>query len=400
MASIKPPRKRTRFEVRSASLTLIAFAVFAPAVNAQQYVGQSGRLFDANSQVGSGGFNTARTVSPLLSANAIATGNVGRGFSLRSTAPISSPYTFRANLGSASLSAFRRDSVSVAHTSSLYGGLTPRVYYDPSQTVFTPRFLGPQRVPTPSLAPSTLNVGSRNIPSRRALPFSRNVGRLVGQPIMPRWRLGLRINPRVDRTSGLRSQIVGLSPTNSGVLNSPILGANVRVNLRQLPSPRLSVADSGRRYPTGLMNLRTERSNRLGALVDEWFGSPLTRIVRGTGSATGDASRPPALSGLRPFIDGPAIDIHRADLMHQLQRRDDAKLGFLLGYLDRYSRSTTSEHARLASAGQDAPANLFTHRNSALLTGERHLPPMLGPVDGPRSTERGADFRGARGLNP
>lgn len=400
MAPIELRRTATRFDVRAAALALIVLAVFATAVHAQQYIGQTGRLLDANSQIGSAGFNATRRVSPLLSANAIATGNVGRGFSLRSTSPITSPYTFRANLGSASLSAFRRDSVSVAATAFRYGGLTPRVYYDPSQTVFTPRFLGPQRVPTPGLAPGSLRIGSRSIPSRRALTFGSNFGRLSGQPIMPQPPFGLRINPRVDRTSRLRSQIVGLSPGDSGVLSSPIRGVNVPAMLRSLPSPRLPAADSGRRYPSGLMNLRTERSNRLGALVDEWFGSPLNRIIRGTGSATGHASRPLALSGLRAFMDGEAIDLHRADLMNQLERREDAKLGFLLGYLDHYPRSTTSGHAHLQRSGRDAPANLFTQRSPALLTGERHLPPMLGPVAGPRSAERGPDLRWPRGLNP
>ncbi len=82
MASIELRRTATRFDVRAAALALIVLAVFAPAVHAQQYIGQNGRLLDANSQIGSGGFNATRTVSPLLSANAIATGNVGRGFSL------------------------------------------------------------------------------------------------------------------------------------------------------------------------------------------------------------------------------------------------------------------------------------------------------------------------------
>lgn len=410
MVSIELRRTGTRFDVRAVALALIVLAVFATAVNAQQYIGQNGRLLDANSQIGSGGFNATRTVSPLLSANAIATGNVGRGFSLRSTAPIRSPYTFRANLGSASLSGFRRDSVSVADSAFRYGGLTPRVYFDPSQTVLTPRFLGPQRVPTPSLAPSTLNVGSRSIASNRALPFGSNVGRLLGQRIVPQQPLGLRINPRVDRTSGLRSQIVGLSPTSSRVLKSSIPSGNVPAMLPPRRSPRLSVADSGRPYSTGLMDLRTERSRRLGALLDERFGTPLNLIIRradrnamldrGARFATADASRPPALSGLRAFMDGEAIDIRRTDLMHQLERREDAELGFLLGYLEHSSGSTTSGLANLKGAAKDAPAGSFIEKFPALLTGERRQPLMLGPVGGPRSAERGPDLRRAPRLNP
>ena len=123
-------------------------------------------------------------------------------------------------------------------------------------------------------------------------------------------------------------------------------------------------------------------------------------LDRGARSATGGASRRPALSGLRAFMDGEAVDIRRTDLMHQLERREDAKLGFLLGYLEHSSGSTTSGLANLKRAGKHVPAESFIEQISALLTGERHRPPMLGPVGVPRSAERGPDLRRARGLNP
>ena len=138
MTSSSLRRTRNGLDVRAAGLALIILAVFAPYSAAQQYIGQNGRLLDANTQIGGNGLNATRPVSPLLSGNAVATGNVGRGFSLRSFSPIASPYAFGTGLGSGTLSAFRRDSVSVSDSSFSYGGLTPRVYYDPSQTVFTP----------------------------------------------------------------------------------------------------------------------------------------------------------------------------------------------------------------------------------------------------------------------
>jgi len=128
---------------RLAACCLLAFA--STLAFSQQRISQDGRLFDANPQLGGSRYNYGmsgvnRPLSPL-SGNLMATGNVGRGFSLRTLSPISSTTAFRGTLGSSSLSNFMRDSVSVADAGRPLGGLTPGLFYDPARTAPTSGFL-------------------------------------------------------------------------------------------------------------------------------------------------------------------------------------------------------------------------------------------------------------------
>jgi hypothetical protein len=59
--------------------------------------------------------------------------------------PISSPFDFRGNLGSAYLEDFRRDSFSAADRSPFVNVPRPTLYFDSSRTVPTGAFLGGQR---------------------------------------------------------------------------------------------------------------------------------------------------------------------------------------------------------------------------------------------------------------
>ncbi len=144
---------------------------------------QTGRLLDRNPQLGSDGYNYARPVSPLLSGNVIASGLASDGLSLRSFSPISDPTAFRASLGSAALSAFRRDSVSVASPalgSAVYG----QPFYDPTTTV-----------PTAALLQSLAGFRASDSGSPAALD--------------------LRVQTRLTPPTGLAAQIAGLSPPAS-----------------------------------------------------------------------------------------------------------------------------------------------------------------------------------------
>lgn len=137
-------RMTTESRLRGGTLpAFVALCLAAAFSSAQTPVVQDGRLFDANPQVGGDRYNyqQSRPVSPLLGGNLIASGNVGYGFALRSYSPIESPTAFRAGLGSGALSGFTRDSVSVGDAYSPGGGLTPRVYFDPSRTAPTGAFL-------------------------------------------------------------------------------------------------------------------------------------------------------------------------------------------------------------------------------------------------------------------
>jgi tetratricopeptide (TPR) repeat protein len=136
-----------------------------PGINTGWQAGaQSGRLFDVNPQVGAGGYNYARPVSPLMSGNNFAAGLASRGLSLRSYSPISDPTAFRAPLGSGSLYDFRRDSVSVL-SSPLGTDTLGSAYYDPATTTPTGGWLQsrylPGVAPASSVQPMDLRVQSR-----------------------------------------------------------------------------------------------------------------------------------------------------------------------------------------------------------------------------------------------
>jgi hypothetical protein len=152
-------------------------------------VGQNGRLLDANPQVGGAGrLNYARPTSPLISGDWYASGLAGRGFSLHSYSPISDPTAFRGPLGSASLSAFRRDSVSVM-SSPLDSGWLGQPYYDPSTTVPSVRFL-----------------------QGWSAPSAREPGTPGG--------MGGPIKQRVDLQAQLHPSVTGLSPWTAAALPS------------------------------------------------------------------------------------------------------------------------------------------------------------------------------------
>ncbi len=71
-----------------------------PSANVRTGPVQTGRVLDRNPQVGSGGFNYTRPVSPLLGGNLIANGVAGNGMAFQGFSPIGDPTAFRASLGS------------------------------------------------------------------------------------------------------------------------------------------------------------------------------------------------------------------------------------------------------------------------------------------------------------
>ncbi len=128
---------------RAAGSATLGLLLLVGSAAAQTQVQQTGRMFEVNPLVGGGGYNYTRAqpVSPLLPGNALAGGNVGRGFSLRSYSPVPGYNTFRGALGSSSLSNFTRDSIAVSDAYSAYNPLAPRLYFDPARTVPSGRFL-------------------------------------------------------------------------------------------------------------------------------------------------------------------------------------------------------------------------------------------------------------------
>ncbi len=172
-------------------------------------------ILDRNPQVGGGGYNYIRPVSPLLGGNLIASGMASGGLSLRNVSPIADPSAFRAPLGSGALSAFRRDSVSIASV-PLGSGTYAAPFYDPSTTV-------------PTVGMLSGLAGVRAADSGSSGP------------------LDLRVQTRLDSQGGLASQIVGLSTPAS---ISPLEG---QASPFALPSSATSSSIFGAQAPPRLM---------------------------------------------------------------------------------------------------------------------------------------------------
>ncbi len=277
-----------------------AFAQYPVDQRVNMGVQPTGRLMDANPDRYGTGSNYSRPISPLVGGNPYATGNVGRGLSLRSYSPISDPSTFSARLGTSDLFAFRRDSVSMGDAASPLGnGFFAQPYYDPSRTAAMAGFLqGP------------------NNPSRTA------------QALVPReLPLDLRV-PLGDSQRGLYSQIVspGAPPTlPSLTTSSSIFGpgqTQPRLALplvadEQFPSARRSQEEAwpgvnrdSRLSPTGLADGSSLQSSAVAA-------TPLDFLLRGDsvarlGRIESGAELPPWAGGwrdgqLRPGLIVPEV---------------------------------------------------------------------------------------------
>ena len=281
----RPPRNH-RWAALSVAVVLLTSA--APAALAQYQVVQDGRLFDANPSLDGGRYNFARPISPLIGGNDFATGNIGRGLSLRSFSPIQNITSFRGPLGSSSLSAFRRDSVSVAEHAYPSGGLVPRQYFDPTRTAPTAGFLSGQfgaASATPFYVPQRVrNTASPWLPTQ------------LGAGSSP---LDLRYDTRISSTGSLPAQILGLRPGTRTELSSSIFGL-VAPPIRS-PAERLedrmrsATADMRRGFFRRTSSAQFERDalSRFPGAVDP-FGNPRDLVERGDLSALVQSSQLPS----------------------------------------------------------------------------------------------------------
>jgi len=241
--------------VRAAFPTILLLSLSAPAWG-QYQVQQTGQLVDANPQLGGVGYNYARPASPLIGGNAIASGSIGRGMSLHSFSPIQSPTAFRADLPSATLSGFRRDSVSVSDVSIPYGGLLARPYYDPSSTVPSTGFLqGLYR-------PHTDALGAY---SRRSSAGGALDPTAAGSPV------DLRLDTRLDRgVDAMLAQIGGVSPGGQRALASTLFGVEPVRTEALSPTTAYDAYLPGPVTETSAQTfLRAMQPQRPGALLDQ-----------------------------------------------------------------------------------------------------------------------------------
>lgn len=208
-------KRRQAMWLAGFAVTISTALSFAPTSRAQYAINpqvntnvlQDGRLLDANPSLYGGRLNSGRLVSPLVGGNPYASGLVGRGLSLRSYSPISDPSTFQGPLGSGSLYAFRRDSVSVADAGiPLVTGSLAQPYYDPATTVVSPGLLrglttpsGPQpaaRSAIPRidlrLPVTSIQMGlNAQVRAPYADPATATTSSIFGPPTVPRLPLPL-----------------------------------------------------------------------------------------------------------------------------------------------------------------------------------------------------------------
>ena len=206
-------------ELYALAAVALSCVVAAAQIRYTSPVQQDGRLLDANPQIGSTRFNYARPVSPLIAGNSIVSGNVRGGLAFQGYSPIDSPTTFRGQLGSSALSAFRRDSVSVADAVGLLRGPLGSPYYDPSTTAYTGGFLTGQ-YNQPFFYPGGQPLGTISSPSPTG----------AGGPLDMRLDLRLPIGPigqsadAFQHPASLRSQIVGATAEATPEMSSSIFG--------------------------------------------------------------------------------------------------------------------------------------------------------------------------------
>lgn len=323
-----------------ASALCLAGAV--SGARAQYRTQQDGRLFDRNPQIGAGGYNYARPVSPLIGGNALTSGIMGRGLSLRIASPVGDPMTFHGSLGSASLSAFRRDSVSVADVSSPYRGLLGRPYYDPSQTVYNAGFLSGQ-FQAPVIGPLPMPGGGASSPAG------------VGGPLDLRLdtRLSTGTNAFAAPSPALAAGIVGLTAGASPELYSTIFGPTaLKLDLPELPRVADEKLTDPRRLPAQEYRLLNDRELIDNQRVEDLPG---TRPMLGTPeelARSEELSRLPLEPGADPFAPGPVEDAP-----------------FVIGPLPVEPGLTEGEAGRMASAQPSRSVHMPRIRDASVLPG-------------------------------
>ncbi len=276
---------------------------------------QIGRQFESNPLIGSGGLNYARPNTPFLGGNSIATGNVRGGFALRSFSPIPDATAFRGTLGSASLSSFQRDSVSLFDRGPVIGPGGPQAFFDPVRTAPSASYLRGQGAyaPVQPFTPgASLGQGSLNAP---------------GNP------LDLRLQANLSEGAALSRNIAGIAgptQTYTGVTSS-MFGAQSPLRSPGLYSyaQRLATQQQARDNPTleqrpplaaGPENQRTDIRDLLARPLDirlksedlrlsGRIGEPLRPSVdptragdptRPTGAAPGTTTLPPLMAAQTP----------------------------------------------------------------------------------------------------
>ncbi|HOW18783.1 MAG TPA: hypothetical protein PLC79_07070 [Phycisphaerae bacterium] len=200
---------------------------------------QGGNALDANPMVGSGGINFAAPPPPINRANAMMTGNVGRGAAFRGFSPIRDSSQFFINLPSAGLSSFNAQSMSVGALQQGVSNYQPYLYFDPSRTVTDAGGLE-RRLNVPgTAAPRSPFEYPRE---RLFAPVPRNPVTYELMSGQQPTGTGLAVEPGIQRVLPAGTSLGGTMRFNERLLASPLFGRTYDVPVSQLREWSDSVA--------------------------------------------------------------------------------------------------------------------------------------------------------------
>ncbi|MBI5865419.1 MAG: hypothetical protein HZB38_13115 [Planctomycetes bacterium] len=264
-----------------------AFAQYTPgapgAPAASGYSSPTAQPFTLNAGFGLGGTPILRPQS-LVGGNSFATGNVRGGFALRSYSPIADPTAFRGSLGSAGLSNFIRDSVSV-YDAYGGGGLPYAPFYDPSRTAPTAGFLSGQAgtIQNPTSRMPNDFVRPRTVPGMlNYTPPGGSTWDLPGQAGTPVTTSSFGVMP--------------IKPIELNPINKPLTKTDWDMNARQRPGAFPSPLADDPAAASGRPDIRVNSQP-----IAKPIGSPLETVMKGDAKSL--LASPPALA-TPPSISG------------------------------------------------------------------------------------------------
>jgi len=203
----------TRCVVPLSAALLFVLSVAGPAGGQIDYrVNQSnnagGHALDANPAVGSNGINLSRPgFDAGFGSNAIVTGNVSGLARFQALSPVPQTNAFRADLPSASLSNFQRQSFGLNTLSPASAPNQPQFFFDPQITV----------------ADVAQIVRNQNVPgsSRLISPYTPPVS-----PASPQQSAPFPVS--IPQTAAMETGAPPVQPTNFGITQRDMTGAVIR----------------------------------------------------------------------------------------------------------------------------------------------------------------------------
>jgi len=253
---------------------LLAAAVLpatASLLHAQARVDTGGRVLDANTRVGSGGYNSARDSTAGLNGNLVVTGNVTGGREFRDVVGYTDPRAFRGELASSGSDRFVRSSAGP----SGYNAQVVRPFFGDSRGVAPPPGFMPLGstggyvpAPPPRRQGSDLRLGSVFDTPQFALPKPGEL--LLSGPV----------DPSNNNILIAASPLYGVRPLNSGDM-SDVIFLRRYTDATGDRSVGRSDSDTIRRMQEELRDTDTGQTENSDALNNPTMDKPLDNTIPG-----------------------------------------------------------------------------------------------------------------------